>query len=161
MEHMEIERKWLMDAFPNLSVCSECRMEQVYLAFVPNTVRVRKKLDATGESYKLTIKGKGTLQRTEVELPLDAGQYNALAALAAAPAAAKLLRTYTLPGGETLECSLVDEGQPTAFYYAEVEFGSVEAAQRFTPPPYLGREVTEEPGWTMAEYCRRKGGELG
>ena len=37
-------------------------------------------------------------------------------------------------------------------------FGSVEAACAFVPPPFLGREVTEEPGHTMAEYCKRKAG---
>ena len=49
---------------------------------------------------------------------------------------------YALPGGLTLECSLVDEGEPTAFYYAEVEFASEAEAKAFTPPAWMGRMVT-------------------
>ncbi|MDL2219732.1 hypothetical protein LJC04_05315 [Ruminococcaceae bacterium OttesenSCG-928-O06] len=160
MEHVEIERKWLMDGFPDLPVASEVEIQQGYLAFEPVTVRVRKATLHAGEksytTWRLTVKGQGTLARAEVEVDMDEEQYEALLGLLAAPAANKLLRYYALPDGYHLECSLVDEGQPTAFYYAEVEFDSIEEANAFVPPPFLGREVTEEPGHSMAAYCRRK-----
>ncbi len=162
MANIEIERKWLIDGFPNMPHGSESFQEQAYLAFEPCTVRIRKSVcegknlceDKT--DYTLTIKGGGTLARTEVETPLSAGQYAALKAIAAAPAATKKYRRYALPGGLVLECSLVDEGEPCAFYYAEVEFESEEAANAFAPPPFLGREVTFEPGQSMAAYCLAK-----
>ena len=74
------------------------------------------------------------------------------------PMIEKDYRVYALPDGLRLECSLVDEGTPTAFYYAEVEFDSLEAAYAFQPPAFLGREVTEERGYSMGQYWERKRG---
>ncbi len=157
MAFTEIERKWLMEGFPVLIAESESEMEQGYLSFGP-AVRIRKTVCGGQTAFWLTIKGGGTLQRTEVELPLSEAQYGALCGLLAAPPAHKRLRRYPLEGGLVLECSCVDEGQPGEFYYAEVEFPSVAQAQNFVPPAFLGREVTEEPGYTMADHCRRKAG---
>lgn len=157
MKHTEIERKWLLDGFPNLPVANVQEMEQGYLSFEPSTVRIRKNTSNGVTGYKLTIKGKGTLTRTEVEFSIQEDQYNALLPLLVAPPARKKLHLYSLPDGNTMECSLVDEGEPTAFYYAEVEFASEEEANAFNPPAFLAREVTWEPGYTMAAYCRSKG----
>ena len=160
MENKEIERKWDMDAFPALAMESEEVQVQGYLSFEPATVRIRKVLLSGGgkESarYYLTIKGKGTIERTEVELPLDEKQFEALWPLLAAPGASKRLRRYRLPDGHQLECSVVDEGEAGAFYYAEVEFESEAAAAAFVVPSYLGTERTHESGFSMAAYCRRK-----
>ncbi len=157
MNYVEIERKWLVDKFPDLPVDGACRMEQGYLAFEPNTVRIRKTVQNGSSEYILCIKGQGALLHAEIELPLTAEQYDALVLLLAAPAATKELRTYRLPGGSLLECSLVDEGNESSFFYAEVEFDTVQAADAFVPPAFLGREVTGEPGYSMAAYCRQKG----
>lgn len=160
MENIEIERKWLMDGFPPLPRQRSAQMQQAYLCFAPNTVRIRRAQWEDGPvTYILCIKGKGTLCRTEVEMSLTQGQYEALLPLAAAPVANKELHTYALEEGLMLECSLVDGGDPTSFYYAEVEFESEEQALAFVPPAFLGREMTQEPGFTMAAYCRRKGGD--
>ena len=43
-----------------------------------------------------------------------------------------------------------------AFFYAEVEFPTVEAARAFTPPAFLGREVTEEAGFSMSDYWKTR-----
>ena len=48
--------------------------------------------------------------------------------------------------------SLVDAGRPTAFFYAEVEFPTVEAARAFVPPPFLGEEKTESGDFSMSAY---------
>lgn len=160
MKYTEIERKWLMDGFPDLPYTSEEQMEQGYLSLDPVTVRIRRIEQGADVWHVLTIKGRGTLQRTEVETPLDAGQYAALVGLLAAPPVKKLLRRYQLPGGLELECSLVDEGAPSAFYYAEVEFDTEQDARAFVPPAFLGREVTNEPGFSMAAYYRSKLAEL-
>lgn len=156
MKNVEIERKWLMDGFPDIPHFKEVQTEQGYLSFEPSTVRIRHSFGEEAASWRLTIKGKGTLSRTEVELPLDEGQYADLVPMLVAPSARKRLRLYRLPGGEVMECSLVDEGEPGAFYYAEVEFESEAAARAFVPPAFMGREVTDEPGHTMAAYVRRK-----
>lgn len=155
MKNTEIERKWLIEGFPNYPLLYIAQMVQGYLTFEP-TVRIRKSEAEGKATYFLTIKGKGTLSRTEVEFPIEKEQFEALSGLLVAPSAKKELRVYSLPGGEKLECSRVDEGEATAFYYAEVEFDSVEAANAFIPPAFLGQEVTEKQGLTMAAYCRDK-----
>ena len=51
----------------------------------------------------------------------------------------------------------MDEGAPTEFWYAEVEFGSEEEALGWQPADaglgdYLQDEVTGQPGQSMGEY---------
>ena len=67
----------------------------------------------------------------------------------------KTYKVYALPDGRRLEVSLVDAGTPLAFYYAEVEFDTLEQARAFVPPACLGRDVTEEPGWSMGAYWEK------
>ena len=153
--HLEIERKFLLDRFPEQTPSYEAVMEQGYLTTKP-TVRIRAIRDREGSRYRLTIKGKGTLCRTEVELPLEKSAYEALLPLLPMAPVVKEFRAYPLPGGLTLECNLVDPGSDTAFYYAEVEFDSREAAEDFVPPDFLGEELTGNKDFTMAAYWRRK-----
>ena len=151
---MEIERKFLMDGFPEgLALLRAAEVEQGYLSVAP-AVRIRRTADERGEQFELTVKSVGTLVREEIELPLTKEQYVRLAALLPRPPVRKDYRVYEMDGWR-LECSLVDSGTPDAFYYAEVEFDSEEAAHAFVPPALLGRDVTEEPGFTMAEYWAR------
>ena len=126
-------------------------MEQGYLCTDP-VVRIRSKESGGRTGYRLCFKGKGKLVRQETELDLTAGQFAELKNLLPAPLVRKEYRVYGLPGGERLECSLVDG----KFYYAEVEFPTVEAAQAFTPPAFLGREVTQEDGFSMSDYWRTR-----
>ena len=56
-----------------------------------------------------------------------------------------------------LEVNHVDEGQPTEFWYAEVEYDSVEQARGWDPAScgladYLNDDVTGQPGQSMGEY---------
>jgi len=57
----------------------------------------------------------------------------------------------------SLEVNLVDEGLPSEFMYAEVEFESVEEARVWDPAAsglgsYLDDDVTEKPGQSMSAY---------
>ena len=144
-----------MDGFPVQPFDREVIQIQGYISFTPTVVRIRKTVEGEKKRFQLTIKGKGTLARTEVEVDLAEDQYQALEDVVPVMAQ-KRLRTFSLPGGHVLECSLVDEGEATAFYFAEVEFESEEQALDFVPPAFLGREVTEVAGYTMAAYCREK-----
>lgn len=155
MAYVEIERKFLMDQFPPLVPEREAEIEQGYLCHEP-VIRIRRKTENGQTSARLCFKGKGTLIRSEVELDLDAEQYDQLRALLPEAPIRKRFRTYRLPDGHTLECSLVDDGEPTAFYYAEVEFCSEAEARQFVAPDFLGREVTEDPSYTMSAYAARK-----
>ncbi len=147
---MEIERKFLISGFPEgLPLLGEAVLEQGYLCTDP-VVRIRSKEQDGRTTYRLCFKGEGRLVRQETELDLTAEQFAELQNLLRAPMVRKDFRVYALPGGERLECSLVDG----AFFYAEVEFPTVEAARAFTPPAFLGREVTEEEGFSMSDYWK-------
>lgn len=149
---MEIERKFLISGFPEgLPLLGEAVLDQGYLCTDP-VVRIRSKEQDGRTTYRLCFKGEGRLVRQETEMDLTAEQFSELKNLLRAPMVRKQFRVYALPGGERLECSLVDG----AFYYAEVEFPTVEAAHAFNSPAFLGREVTEEEGFSMSDYWKTR-----
>lgn len=156
MKYVEIERKWLMSGFPEMPYEKEIIQVQGYLSFEPSTVRIRKTQDAGQEKYVLTIKGKGTLSRAEVEFDISANEYFTLQDLLIAPTVQKRLRLYRLPNGHMLECSLVDENETDAFYYGEIEFESEEEANNYLAPPWFGKELTEKKAYSMAARSRKK-----
>lgn len=153
---MEIERKWLMNKKPEgFPLLEQATLLQGYLCTRP-AVRIRSKECAGVKTYRLCVKGKGTLAREEIELDLPQDKFEALARLLNQPLIRKDYSVFALPNGLRLEYSEVDTGLPGAFAYAEVEFKTVKAAHAFVPPTCLGREVTEEPGWSMASYWARR-----
>lgn len=158
---MEIERKWLVKGFPETLVCSgRAVMRQGYISTRP-TVRIREKTGAGEPSYVLCFKGAGTLAREEIETDISAELFARLERFIGKPLITKDYRVYALEGGLTLEVSRVDEGLPTEFCYAEVEFDSVEAARAFDASQllFLGEELTEVPGSSMSAYWERTRGE--
>lgn len=63
-----------------------------------------------------------------------------------------------------LEVNHVDEGQPTEFWYAEVEYPTVEAARSWQPAAvgladYLSDEVTDQPARAWEPIGSRPGAE--
>ncbi|MDO5348782.1 MAG: CYTH domain-containing protein [Lachnospiraceae bacterium] len=148
---MEIERKYLIDrpeclpenykAFPSHPI------EQGYLCTSP-VVRVRK----SDDEYYLTYKGKGLLAREEYNLPLTKEAYEHLIQKADGIVLTK--RRYLIPlagqypasdpaASSDLMIELdIFEGVYAGLILAEVEFPSLEEAERFTPPAWFGRDVT-------------------
>lgn len=156
MKNQEIERKFLIDRFPeDLTLLEEAVVWQGYISADP-VVRIRKKVTTDGSSYRLCFKSKGTLVRKEIELELTAEKFDALAELLPIPPVRKDYKVFALADGLRLECSLVDAGAPESFYYAEVEFESEEQALAFAPLPFLGEEKTQEPAFTMSRYWQAK-----
>ncbi len=156
MKNLEIERKFLLDAFPtHLPLLEEATVWQGYIASAP-VVRIRKKQTDEKDSYRLCFKGEGTLVRKEIELDIDADTFDALSTLLPTTCVRKDFKVFALPDGHRLECSLVDAGEPQSFYYAEVEFVSVEEANAFIPPAFLGEEKTEDENFTMRAYWEQK-----
>ncbi len=152
---MEIERKWLIDGFPTgLPLIDAAQVRQGYIATRP-AVRIRERVSEQGGRWVLCFKGAGTLAREEVETDISRELFERLTAFTGNDLVTKDYRVYRLPGGEALEVSLVDAGRPTSFYYAEVEFPTVEAARAFTPPLFLGEEKTEDGSFSMSAYWRR------
>lgn len=157
-KQMEIERKYRISGFPEgegWPLLKQAVVCQGYLATHP-VVRIRSKRTDKETDYILCFKGEGTLVRQEIEMPLSEEIFTQLLELLPAPMMRKDYRVYGLPDGHKLECSLVDGDTPDAFYYAEVEFGSVEESEAFVPPAFLGEEVTEDPDFSMSQYWLKK-----
>ena len=156
---MEIERKFLIDGFPNLEPKSESVMCQGYISITP-TVRIRSKETQDGKkNYKLTFKSAGEMVRQETEISISKKIFDELSNLLKVPPIKKIKKTYALESGHTLECSFVDI-EDDSFYYAEVEFSSVEEAEKFVPPSFLGKEITFDNSYKMnnvyARYAEKK-----
>ncbi|MBQ3852105.1 MAG: CYTH domain-containing protein [Lachnospiraceae bacterium] len=151
---MEIERKFLIDKLPeNLEQYQYHQIEQAYLCTTP-VVRIRREDD----TFYLTCKGSGMMAREEVNHQLTSEGYYHLLTKADGNVISK--KRYLIP----LDHPQVIEGTPqppdeytltieldvfdkpfAPLVIAEVEFGSVEAAQSFLPPDWFGEEVTYEP----------------
>ncbi len=153
---MEIERKFWLTSFPEgLPHLQTAVMYQGYIATNP-VVRIRSTETQSGITYILCFKGKGTLVREEIETEIDKDLFDKLSTFIGMPLIRKDFRTYTLPSGDILECNLVDAGEGSSFFYAEVEFDSVEKANAFVPPAFLGEEITESKTFSMSKYWKQK-----
>ena len=156
---MEIERKWMVTGWPEgLPLEEEFTMRQGYISVQP-TVRIREEALTGGSTdYILCFKSAGGLAREEIERPIDKKLFDELETkIIGKPLIGKIRRSYALPDGLVLEVNHVDEGLPTAFWYAEVEYPTVEAALAWQPEncglgAYLSDEVTGQPGQSMGEY---------
>ena len=148
---MEIERKFTIKQLPtDLEKYPYRHIEQGYLSAAP-VVRVRKEDD----EYYLTYKGVGMMAREEHNLPLNKEAYYHLREKTDGKIISK--RRYLIP----LLNPAVREGLPkppedysltieldvfdppfAPLVLAEVEFGSVEAAEAFEPPDWFDEDVT-------------------
>ncbi len=132
----EIERKFLVKELPaDLEEYEFHELEQGYLNTAP-VVRVRKE----DNSYYLTYKGKGFIEREEYNLPLTADAYLHLIEKADGKIISK--RRYLIPfGNYTIELDIFHEPFKPLII-AEVEFPSLEEANAFLPPEWFGEDVT-------------------
>ncbi|MDO4620666.1 MAG: hypothetical protein Q4B09_08610 [Lachnospiraceae bacterium] len=159
---MEIERKWMVSGWPEkeFPLLSEQLMRQGYVSVRP-TVRIREEAETGGKTeYIFCLKSGGRLARKEIEFSIPKEKFEEVEDLIGLPLIPKLRRTYLLPDGKKLEVNHVDEGLPTEFWYAEVEYDSVEEAVAWDPEnvglgAYLSDDVTEQPGQTMGAYWEK------
>jgi adenylate cyclase len=139
----EIERKFLLRKLPpTLRLARGEAIKQGYLALDGDTeVRLR-----TGSAPpRLTIKsGRGEV-RTEVELPVEGSDAQALWELTEGRRLEKTRRLMRIDGVE----AEVDEytGDLAGLVVVEIEFDDEQAARAFTPPPWFGPELTGEPAY--------------
>jgi CYTH domain-containing protein len=135
----EIERKFRVTAeLPGLSDPEPIR--QGYIAWTPDgtEVRVRRR----GTRYYLTVKRGSGLERDETEVLLSEGQFDALWPVAA-QAAIEKTRGCAEVDGRRVEVDVYG-GALEGLVVAEVEFPSVEASTAFSPPHWMGEEVTDD-----------------
>ncbi len=147
-KYLEIEKKYLfsVEKAPfKLESLEKSYIEQSYISTLP-TIRVRK-LD---DKNILTIKTKKdiTIDKNinvdnEVEVFLSDEEYNSLLQkkLEGSRTIVKNRYYYKLENGLTLE---IDEflNDYKGLYIAEIEFSSIEQAQNFEKPSWLGDDVT-------------------
>ena len=127
---MEIERKWMVNGWPE------------------------------GENLPaLPLKEEFAMRQGYISVrPIDKKLFDELETkIIGKPLIGKIRRSYALPDGLVLEVNYVDEGQPTAFWYAEVEYPTVDAARSWKPEAfgladYLNDDVTDQPGQSMGAY---------
>jgi CYTH domain-containing protein len=145
---IERERRFLVASLPE-RLPTPSRIVQGYLVTHPVSVRVRR----IDDRLILTIKTGSGLARTEIERDLTPDEFDALWAEANELQIDKRRHRISLPGGLTAELDLFD-GVLTGRQIVEVEFNDDAAAAAFTPPPWFGREVTDDHRYTNAALAR-------
>ncbi len=138
---IEIERKFLLNYLPDRIVPGKGSLiRQGYiLVDGESEVRVRQ----YGKKYFLTVKSGSGLKRQENEIVITKRQFNFLW-----PSTESLRiekeRHRTKCRGRIIEVDLF-HGRLEGLRLAEVEFETEELSSEFTPPEWLGLEVTEDP----------------
>lgn len=140
---MEIERKFLIKEMPDLTKYESKKLIQGYLSTKP-TVRVRREDD----EYYMTYKGEGYIAKEEYNLPLTKESFEHLIKKADGNIISKT--RYLIPLGKntegselTAELDVFDAPfAPLAF--VEVEFPTLEEANSFIPPLWIGEDVTDK-----------------
>jgi CYTH domain-containing protein len=137
---LEIERKFLVRQLPEVVGYPVVRILQGYVAIEEGgtEVRVRSKDDA---DHTLTIKSKGGMVRGEYETPITADQFATLWPTTEGRRVEK--DRYAIPHGRhTIELDKY-VGSLAGLVVAEVEFETEADAEGFTPPDWMGEDVTD------------------
>lgn len=156
---MEIERKWIVNSFPNSIYTPESAyiIDQSYLNTDPE-VRIRKQelysvSDQTDPTYYLAIKSNGDLIREEIEVKITKDEYYNIQKMIGEEPIKKLYKRYKF-ANFIIEISKVDD----SWYYAEVEFNNEDEAKAFVFPfpDIVIQEVTNNPKFKMKEIWKHR-----
>ena len=140
-EPKEIERKFLVAALPEqLESFSHVEISQGYLAIDKDGTEVRLRLKGT-RCFQ-TVKSGGGLSRQEYEVELTQDQFDGLWP---ATEGRRVEKTrYEIPEGAlTIELD-VYKGQLAGLMTAEVEFSSESESRGYSPPAWMGDDVTDD-----------------
>ncbi len=135
----EIERKFWVSELPSfITALPFVTIKQGYLALEPKgrEIRLRQKND----TYWLTVKTDGTLERSEYETPLSQQQFELLW-----PAVEKNIihKTRYLLQKDKYAIEIDVYHQPLkGLIVAEVEFADKESAGTYTPESWMRKEIT-------------------
>lgn len=146
----EIERKFLVADLPGDNKLGPgSQLRQGYLA-EDGEVQVRVRI--AGPAAVLTVKAGRGLVRTEVEAGIGIDEAEALWPHTEGRRIEKLRHRVDV-GGRVADVD-VYAGPLAGLCTAEVEFPSADDAAAFEPPPWFGRDVTDEAGWDNASLAR-------
>lgn len=133
----EIERKFQVDRLPEeIARVPEEEVAQGYLATGDNEVRIRRR----GGGHVLTVKQGSGLSRAEVEVPVAPAAFEELWPLTEGRRVEKTRRVIGIDGHK-VEVD-VYRGPLAGLVTAEVEFDDDDAADAFSPPSWMSRELT-------------------
>jgi len=137
----EIERKFLTHKLPqDVHRYALKKIIQGYLAITEDGTEIR--LRKIGNAYFQTVKSGQGLKRQEVETELTDFQFSLLWSLTEGKRVEK--RRYDIPFEDWIIELDIYEGALEGLVTAEVEFNSQEDAESFTPPEWMGQEVTQD-----------------
>ena len=147
----EIERKFLVKELPsNLKECDSRPIEQGYLAAERDGTQVR--LRKAGTRHTLAVKRGRGRDRQEWEIDLIPEQFNELWS---GTEGRRLRKTrYDVPYGDHIIEVDVYEGRNKGLVVAEVEFDDDQQCERFTPPGWLGKEVSGKSHYSNVKLAR-------
>lgn len=133
----EIERKFLVKEIPT-DINGEIPIQQGYLMVCPDgsELRIRK----YGDKYFQTIKSSGTSVRDEIEIELTKEQFCALWPFTDGRRIEKSRILYN-SGDHLFEIDIY-KGKHKDLVIAELEFEDIFKSDSFSPPDWLGEEVT-------------------
>ena len=168
MKNKEIERKWILKELPDVHggddyfLYDSSRIEAIYLSTNPY-VRIAIRTGADGTmTAKQTIKFGSGLVRDEFEVYMDPIMCMDIIERFGARPIIKHSWIYATDDGQTILTSVVDSDTDTEFYYAEVEFNSIEEANAYKLPSFMAGcdpvEVTGNSNWSMNMYWKRTRG---
>ncbi len=133
---MEIEKKFLLNEIPNLSLYNFKTIKQAYVSTSP-VIRLRQ-LD---DLYFLTVKSHGHLAREEFELTISKEEFENLSTKIEGSIISKTRYYIPISDNFTAELDIYYddlEGLSTV----EVEFDSIQSANNFIPPKWFGKDIT-------------------
>jgi len=148
----EIERKFLIEELPSSVIEGKkaCHILQGYITADPTGQQVR--LRSKNDQYSLTVKGKGQLEREEVEITLHTQQFEALWPLTEGRRIVK--KRYEIPYHSlTIELDIFEKSL-TGLRVAEIEFDSVAVSEKLQVPDWFGKEVTEDARYTNSQLAQ-------
>ena len=156
-KNYEIERKWLVSIndipydLKDKAIEKEY-IEQTYINFSPE-IRVRD--INNGEYYMMTMKGKSyfdKVAREEVNYGISEEEYNVLLQKKEGNTICKT--RYTIIDNKNYLEFDVFEGEFEGLVYLEIEFKTVDDANKYEEPSWIVKEVTEDDSYKNGYLAR-------
>ncbi|MEV0195758.1 CYTH domain-containing protein [Nonomuraea sp. NPDC050691] len=146
--NLEIERKFKVA--DDWQVPDDARGVQVRQAYLsPPGADAEFRIRAKGDRRLMTVKAfeaaANTMVRREVEFEIEEEPFAQLWTLAQGECLSKY--RWSVPIEGYVASVDVYDGVLSGLRVVEVEFDSVEEANRFIPPPWFGEEITGHPTW--------------
>lgn len=149
---LEIERKFMVqkDRIPiDLKTSKYANIKQWYLSKFP-VIRVRN----IEGNYILGIKSKGDIKRIEHELKLTLEEYQNVKRLVNTQKLEKDRYKVSLENGLWAEIDVFKTSPHEDLITVEVEFDSMEQAEKFNPPDWFGEELSYDNAYKNSNMAR-------